>query len=140
VLGDVEQQDAGVLGLEPPEPVRVAHRDGHHVVGGVVDDLAGRHAPLLEVLPQVVVLVVEADDLAVPATAVAAQVHRSVLEHQVALQDVGGVVDLAVRVLTEAAPADGEDHAKRGVRPEGQCGDHGASSLYPQVHETEPSS
>ena len=72
VLGDVEQQDAAVLGLEVAEAVEVAHRDRPHVAGRVGHDLAGRDPPLLEVLPEGVVLLVQAHHLAVAALAVAA--------------------------------------------------------------------
>ena len=124
VLGDVHEQDARVLRLEPAQAIGVAHRDRHHVVRRVLDDLARRHAPLLEVLPQAVVLVVQADHLAVAAPAVPPQVDRSVLHDQVALQDVGRVVDLAVGVLGEAVAADGQDHPERRVRAKRKCGGH----------------
>ena len=124
VLGDVHEQDARVLRLEPAQAIGVAHRDRHHVVRRVLDDLARRDAPLLEVLPEAVVLVVQADHLAVAAPAVPPQVDRSVLHDEVALEDVGRVVDLAVGVLGEAVPADGEDHAERRVRAERKCGGH----------------
>ena len=80
----------------------------------------GGDPPVLELLPEVVVLLVQAHDLAVPAAAHPAQVDRAVHRHQVALEDVGLVVDLAIGVLAEAAPADGQDHPEREVRAEGE--------------------
>ena len=116
--GDVEQQDAAVLRLEVAETVQVAHRDRPDVVGDVGRDLAGRDAPALQALPQVVVLLVQAHDLAVAALAVAAQVDGAVHRDEVALEDVRLVVDLAVGIVAEALAADGQDHPKRQVRPQ----------------------
>ena len=65
-----------------------------------------------------VVLLVQAHDLAVPAPADPAQVDRPVHRDEVALQDVGLVVDLAVGVVAEAVAADGQDHPQRHVRAE----------------------
>jgi hypothetical protein len=70
VLGDVDQQHARMLGLEITQPVGVAHRNGQHVIGRIRNDLAGRRTPLLEVLPEGVVLVVETDYLPMTSLAV----------------------------------------------------------------------
>ena len=51
---------AAVLGLEVAEAVEVAHRDRAGVGRAVGDDLAGRDPPLLEVLPERDVLLVQA--------------------------------------------------------------------------------
>ena len=118
VLGDVDEQDAAVLGLEIAEAIHVAHRDGTGVAGRVGRDLTCRDAPLLEVLPEGVILLVEARHLAVAAAADAAQIDGAVHRDEVALEDVRLVVDLPVGVLAEAAAADGQDHPQRGVRPQ----------------------
>ena len=105
------------------------------LAGRVGDDLAGRDPPLLEVLPEGVVLLVQADHLAVPAPAVAAQVDLAVHRDEVALEDVGLVVDLAVGVLAEAVAADGQHHPQRRIRAEGEG--HGpilVVALRPAMH------
>jgi hypothetical protein len=109
-----------VLRLEIAEPVQVAHRDGPGVAGAVGDDLAGRDPPLLEVLPDGVILLVQARDLAVAAPAGPPQIDAAVHRHEVALQDVRLVVDLAVGILAEAPPAHGEDHPERQVGAQGE--------------------
>ena len=63
------RSDAAVLGLEVAQAVEVAHRDRAGVGGPVGDDLPGGDPPLLELLPQRAVLLVQPDDLAVAAAA-----------------------------------------------------------------------
>ena len=125
VLSDVEQENARVLGLEVTEAVGVAHRDRGGVARAVGDDLPRRHPPLLERLPQVGVFLVQRDDLAVAAPADPAKVDVAVHRHEIALEDVGLVLDLAIRIVAEAVAAHGQDHAQRGVRAEGK---HGGST------------
>ena len=116
VLGDVEQEDARVLRLQVAEAVQVAHRDRPSIAGAIGHDLAGRDAPLLEVLPEADVLLVQAHHLAVAAPADPAQLDLPVHRDEVALEDVGLVVDLSIRILREAAAADRQDHPERGIR------------------------
>ena len=73
---------------------------------------------------QRVVLLVQAHDLAVAAPADPAQVDGAVHGHQVALQDVGLVVDLPVGVVAEAVAAHGQDHPERQVRAAGRASAH----------------
>jgi hypothetical protein len=123
-LGDIEQEDAGVLRLEIAEPVQITHRDRPDIRRPVWGDLARRDPPLLEPFPEADVLLVEADDLTVPALAGPAKVDRAVLGDEVALEDVGLVVEVAVRILAEAGPADRQDHPEGRVWAERQGGGH----------------
>ena len=120
VLRHVQQQDATVLRLEIAQAVEVAHRDGPDVVRDVGRDLAGGDPPRLEALPQRMVLLVQADDLTVATLAMAPQVDGAVHRHEVPLEDVRFVVDLAVRVVGKAAAADGQHHPEGQVRSEGE--------------------
>ena len=124
VLGDVEEQHARVLGLEVAEAVEVAHRDRRALPGvsGMISRVGVRHC--WRYSQSRVVLLVQAHDLAVAAPADPPEVDGPVHRHEVALEDVGLVVDLAVGVLGEAAAAHGQDHAQR---REGAEGEHRAS-------------
>src|SRR5439155_8931097 len=88
--------------------------------GRVGQDLAGGRPPLLEVVPEAVRPFVQARHLAVAAAAEAAEIDAPIHRDEVALQDVGLVVDLAVGIRGEAAATHGEHHPKRRVRPKRQ--------------------
>jgi len=104
-----------MLGLQVAKPVLVAHGDRPGVGQRVRDDLARRRSPLLEVLPERVILLIQAHYLAMPTATHPAQVDAAVHCDEVALEDVRLVVDRAVRILGEAGAADREHHSKRGI-------------------------
>ena len=61
------------------------------------------------------VLFVQTHHLSVAPLAVAPQVDRAVHRHEVALEDVGLVVDLPIGIVTEALAADGQHHSERQI-------------------------
>ena len=113
-----------MLRLEVTETVEIAHRDRPDVLRLVRSEDARRDAPLLEAFPERDVLLVQAHDLAVASLALAPEIDGAVLRDEVALEDVDFVLDLAIRVLAEAAAADRQHHPKGRVGPERQGGRH----------------
>ena len=104
-IGQVDERDAGVLVLELVEAVVVSGREGSGVARLIRREVAGRHAPPLEPLPSRVILLVEARHLAVSPQAVPAQEDTPLLLHELALENVGRVVDDEARIVGEASAA-----------------------------------
>ncbi len=107
-----------MLGLQLAQAVEIAHGYRGVIAGGVGNDLFRGYSPLLQVAPEVVVFLIEAEHLAVATSAMSPEVDLAVHEDQVALQDVGLVLDLAVWVFLKAVTADCEHHADGSIGSE----------------------